>query len=275
MQPVIGFLGYGELARTWCTALHAHKVTNLRAFVRRHPAQTLLDLSPDALPNGAVLLSASLQETVVGADFVVAAFPAAAIVDMAAQCAPLLDPRAVYVDVASGSPERKQEAAALIAAGGAAYVDAAVMGSVLKHGLTVPILASGTGAVTWAQAFSGFGARIRVLPGPAGDAALLKLLRSVYMKGRDALIVELILAARAHGVEDEVIASMPPQSGSETFQVLVHRVLTALDNHALRRADELEAASVALRQVDVTPMMTDAAEKRLRHYGNSATDTNV
>jgi len=51
--------------------------------------------------------------------------------------------------------------------------------------------------------------------------------------------------------------------------------LTALDNHALRRADELEAASVALRQVDVTPMMTDAAEKRLRHYGNSATDTNV
>jgi 3-hydroxyisobutyrate dehydrogenase-like beta-hydroxyacid dehydrogenase len=215
-------------------------------------------------------MSRDLGATLAGADVVVSAVPGAAILGMAEACAPLLEPGAVYVEVASSAPERKQHASSLVALRSENYVDAAVMGTVLNMGLTVPILASGPGAARWARMFAPFGVDITVLSGPVGDAARVKLLRSVYMKGRDALVVEMVEAARRYGLEEQVIKTVPG-SPSETSSQMVERVLQALERHGTRRADELQDVSDILQQVDVLPRMTTAAEATLRAYTASAT----
>ncbi len=273
MRLAISFIGYGELARAWCGCLSSQQVQNLRAFVRRPTSTTPGAQMNSLVTAGTVQLCTDLGESIDGADVVIAAVPGVALVDVASRCAPILGERTIYVDVTSGAPDHKKAAAAAVSESGATYVDAAVMGTVQQYGLQMPIFASGTGAAQWEALFSGFGARITVLPGPAGDAARLKLVRSVYMKGRDALIVEMMVAAHRYGVEQEVIASIPPQAGAEAFDALVARVLTGLEKHSLRRADELAAAAEVLKQVGVHPTMTEAAAAQFRAFQRLGTDS--
>ena len=102
------------------------------------------------------------------------------------------------------------------------------------------------------------------LDGPAGRASLVKLLRSVYMKGRDALILEMLVAARRHGVEDAVLQSIGGPGEQVPFPELASRVVRSLAVYAERRSAELAAAAELLAAVDVEPLMTDAGVARLR-----------
>jgi 3-hydroxyisobutyrate dehydrogenase-like beta-hydroxyacid dehydrogenase len=99
----------------------------------------------------------------------------------------------------------------------------------------------------------------------AGDAARVKLIRSVYMKGRDALLVEMLTTARRCGLDARVVDSIARAPGEQVpFEQLVERVMPALVRHAGRRADELANASAEVERSGLEPTMTTAAERRLR-----------
>ena len=51
-------------------------------------------------------------------------------------------------------------------------------------------------------------ARTRIVGADVGRASAIKMIRSVMVKGIEALTAEMMLAARAAGVEDEVLASL-------------------------------------------------------------------
>ena len=90
------------------------------------------------------------------------------------------------------------------------------------------------------------------LDGPPGRASLVKLLRSVYMKGRDALILEMLVAARRHGVEDAVLQSIGGPGEQVPFPDLASRVVRSLALYADRRSAELAAAAELLADVNVS-----------------------
>ena len=71
-----------------------------------------------------------------------------------------------------------------------------------------------------------------------GDAAGLKLLRSVFMKGLAAAALESLEAARAAGAEERVRADIASVIG----EPLLERLLTGSQAHAARRVDEMRAA---------------------------------
>jgi hypothetical protein len=84
------------------------------------------------------------------------------------------------------------------------------------------------------------------------------------MKGRDALVLEMMLAARKLGVEDEVARSIAGPGEQVPFTELSERVLRALAVHAGRRADELESSAALLRELGIDPLLTEAGADRLR-----------
>jgi 3-hydroxyisobutyrate dehydrogenase-like beta-hydroxyacid dehydrogenase len=98
-----------------------------------------------------------------------------------------------------------------------------------------------------------------VLDARAGDATLLKLLRSVYLKGRDALIVEMMLAARRYGLEERVAESVRGPGENVPFPALADRVLCALAVHAERRSEELRACGEVVAAAGVEPLGSRAA----------------
>jgi len=89
----------------------------------------------------------------------------------------------------------------------------------------------------------------------AGDAAGLKLLRSVFMKGVAVAAIESLAAARAAGVEDRVRSDIAAVIG----EPLLERFLTGSRAHAARRIDEMRAAAAYLEELGVRPRVASAA----------------
>ena len=208
--------------------------------------------------------SDSIAEALRGAHVVFAVVPAAAACEVVSASAASLEPGSLYADVAPLAPALKEQNSRVIGAAGALYVDAAVLGTTAADGYRVPILVSGPGAAALVEEVRPLGLDVTALEGAPGRATLVKLLRSVYMKGRDALILEMLVAATRHGVTDAVVESIKGSGERLAFRDLAERVMPAVAVHAARRADELGASAQVLRDADVEPLATEAGEERLR-----------
>jgi 3-hydroxyisobutyrate dehydrogenase-like beta-hydroxyacid dehydrogenase len=193
-----------------------------------------------------------------GAELVLSLSTAAEAPAAARAAAPHLRPGQVYADANTSGPALKRELAALVAP--AAFADVALMAPVT--GLATPALASGPGAGRAAEILGGLGMPIRVLPGEPGAAATRKLLRSVAWKGVAAAVCEALLAARAAGVEDwmrEELTTLLPSDA-------VRRLETGSVRHAERRAHEMADVAALLRELGVTPHVSEASRAQLEGF---------
>jgi 3-hydroxyisobutyrate dehydrogenase-like beta-hydroxyacid dehydrogenase len=200
----------------------------------------------------------SAVDAVRDAGVVLSANSARAAVAAAADCADGLRPGQPFADLNAASPAVKVAIADVVARQGAAFVDVALMGTVPKHGLATPSLASGPGAAEYAERLVPLGAVVEVVGPEPGAAAERKLLRSVFMKGLAAAIVESLRAAEATGREDWLRAEIATvlESADGT---LLDRLVTGSRTHAARRVDEMEAACELLRDLGVEPRVAAAA----------------
>ncbi len=107
--------------------------------------------------------------------------------DAAASVASALAAGQVYADLNTTAPALKREVAAVIGRTGAGFADVALLGPVPARGVGTPALASGDGAERFAELVRPFGMPVEVVGSEPGDAAGLKLLRSVFMKGLAAV----------------------------------------------------------------------------------------
>lgn len=235
-MAAVAFIGYGELGRVLGSALErgGHEV---RSWTR----------------SSGTALGAALE----GAQMVVSAVPGSAAGEVFDEALPHLPEDTLFIDLTAAAPRTKESCAERHRA----YADGAVLGTVATSGAKVPIVAAGPAAADFAELE---GLNVTVLDGPPGTAARLKLVRSVYMKGRDALVLEMMLAARRLGVEEEVARSIAGPGEQVPFTELSDRVLRALAVHAGRRAEELESSAALLRELGVDPLVTKAGAARLR-----------
>src|SRR5690606_20334542 len=106
------------------------------------------------------------------------------------------------------APQTKQAAAKVIDGAGGRYVDVAVMAPVYPKRHLVPLLLAGPHAENAAETIKQLGMRPETTGTNIGDASSVKMLRSVMIKGFEALTAECFLAARRAGVEEAVLASL-------------------------------------------------------------------
>ncbi len=135
------------------------------------------------------------------------------------------------------------------------FADVALTGVVPSTGLATPALASGDGAERFAELFRPLGMPVDVVGPQPGDAAGLKLLRSVFMKGMAAAALESLAAARAAGAEERVYADIAAVIG----EPLLERLLSGSEAHASRRVDEMRAAAAYLEELGIDPRVASAA----------------
>jgi 3-hydroxyisobutyrate dehydrogenase-like beta-hydroxyacid dehydrogenase len=206
---------------------------------------------PDALP-----LAPSALDAVRGAAVVLSLTTAAHALEAARSVAAGLSQDTVYADLNTSAPGLKRELAAALPV---PFADVALVGVVPGLGLRVPALASGAGAERFAELFRPLGMPVEVVGDRPGDAAGLKLLRSVFMKGIAAATIEALAAARAAGVEGHVRADIAGVLG----EPLLERLLEGSQMHAARRVHEMEAAADYVRELGVEPRVAVAAAEWL------------
>ena len=100
---------------------------------------------------------------------------------------------------------------------------------------------------------------VRVISEEAGDAAALKLVRSVFMKGLAAAVVESMQAAEAVGHAEWLEHEIEEMIG----RPFLERALEGSRKHAMRRVDEMEAARELLLELGVEPRIASACAAQL------------
>jgi 3-hydroxyisobutyrate dehydrogenase-like beta-hydroxyacid dehydrogenase len=186
------------------------------------------------------------------ADVVLSLNSAAVALDVARGVAGSLGGDAVYADLNTAAPALKRELAGVVPV---PFADVALVGIVPSTGLRTATLAAGAGAERFAELLRPLGMPVDVVGDEPGDAAGLKLLRSVFMKGIAAAAIESLEAAEAAGVAERVRADIASVLGEPVLE----RLLTGSRTHALRRAEEMYAAAELVRELGIPPRVATAA----------------
>ncbi|MCE7798034.1 DUF1932 domain-containing protein [Sphingobium sufflavum] len=266
MEQDVGLIGFGEAGATFARA--GRWAASARVF----------DCKTDSAAERAAMLAAYaeagvsparfIEDALVSVPIVLSLVTADQVLAVARMAADHIPAGALYCDCNSVAPQTKREAAQMVEAAGAHYVDVAVMAPVNPARMAVPLLLSGGQADAAAGVLAGLGfTHVRVVGDTVGRASAIKMIRSVMVKGLEALTAECVLAAAAAGVLDEVLASLDaserPKPWAERADYNLDRMLV----HGLRRAAEMEEVVRTLDDIGTGAEMTRGTVWRQRCIG--------
>ncbi|TPE43415.1 NAD(P)-dependent oxidoreductase [Amaricoccus solimangrovi] len=243
----MALIGFGEAAEAFVTGWGAARPGPARAFDVK-----LLDppkAGPVAARSGVagVIPCESPAEALAGAALVLCLVTADQALAATEAAAGALAPGTLWLDGNSCAPDTKRAAAAVIEASGGAYVDMAIMAPVHPRRHLTPVLLAGAEAEAAAAALRVLGMRPEVAGDRVGDASTIKMLRSVMVKGIEALTAECFLAARRAGVDAAVLASLDASDPGMDWTRRGAYNLERMMVHGIRRAAEMREVAATLR----------------------------
>jgi 3-hydroxyisobutyrate dehydrogenase-like beta-hydroxyacid dehydrogenase len=245
MMKRLALIGFGEAGSTFAKAAGWNGAA---------PAWDLLEARRTA---------ASAVEALAGAPLVLSLVAADQALVAAQSCAPHIAPGAIWCDMNSVAPGTKRMAAQAIEAAGGHYVDVAVLAPVNPARLAVPLLLAGAaaGRAEVLLRVAGF-TNTRVVGEEVGRASAIKMIRSVMVKGIEALTVEMMLAAEAAGVADEVLASLEASEQAQPWRQRAAYNIERMVTHGARRAAEMAESARTLSELGIEPVMTEGTVRR-------------
>jgi 3-hydroxyisobutyrate dehydrogenase-like beta-hydroxyacid dehydrogenase len=272
-RPHIAFIGFGEAGQAIAAGLREEGVDRISAWDILFPQSAGERLRQAAAPIG-VRCATSAADAIREAEIVVSAVTAASSVEAAQSIKGHLAEKPYVLDINSVSPGRKQQTAKLLG-NSARYVDVAVLAPIHPARHKTPMLLAGADAEAIAPTLAALGMRATTAGAEIGAAAAIKMVRSVMIKGIEALTLECFLAAARAGVIDEVATSMKNNYPGLDWAKIVPYNLERMASHGERRAAEMEEVADTLRELGVEPLMTTATVKRQREMGQIGTQQPV
>lgn len=256
----IGLVGYGEVGRILAEDLRRRGATVI-AHDTGLDGAAAAERHRHAAAHG-VSMADRHADLAARADLVISAVTASQTVAAARACAAALRPGTYFLDFNSASPGAKRRAAEAVDDAGGRYVEGAVMTSVPPYRIRVPLLLGGAHAAALQPALAALGFDATVASDRLGVASATKMCRSVIIKGLEAMVIESFTAARAYGVEDQMLASLQEtfpgidwdKQGSYFFQRVIQ--------HGGRRAEEMREAAETVREAGLAPWSAAAAAER-------------
>jgi 3-hydroxyisobutyrate dehydrogenase-like beta-hydroxyacid dehydrogenase len=254
MTQNVSLIGFGEAGSTFARAGGWGDAARVYDIKDKLPEYT----------EAGVIGCASSRDATKGSVAIISLVTAGQAMAAAEEAAQGIAPGALYFDMNSVAPDTKYRAAESIHEAGGRYVDVAVMAPVNPAEMSVPLLLSGADAADGALVLGKLGFdNIRVVDGDIGKASSIKMIRSIMVKGIEALTAEMMLAAREAGVRDDVLQSLGPE-WAEKANYNIERMTT----HGLRRAEEMEQVALTLDALGIEPLMTKATIARQRQMAN-------
>jgi len=260
MTERIAFIGFGEAGQAIASGLRESGIERIAAWDILLPqaAGERLKAAGDKL---GIRLATSAEDAVAETDLIVSAVTAASSLEAARSVEPHLTGSPWYLDINSVSPGRKQETEKLLA-GKARYVDVAVVAAIHPARHRTPLLIAGPHAEAAAPLLRELDMQLSVVGPQTGAAAAIKMIRSVMIKGIEALTMECFVAASRAGIVDEVAASLKNNYPALDWNRVIEYNLERMASHGVRRADEMDQVAETLREFGIEPLMAAATAAR-------------
>ncbi|WP_316935696.1 NAD(P)-dependent oxidoreductase [Halomonas sp. ANAO-440] len=255
----VGLIGLGEVGRCLATGL-------LSAGIRVDGVDAALNAqTSSSLADKGLTIQPALGNWIREMDTVMVCVNGGASNNVNRLLATHLKTGQVVLDLTTASPQQKHHSAELVEARGGAFLDVAIMGSIAMKGFATSMLVAGdvekaeSAYVLDILQQSGMSLR-NMLGSAAGDAICLKLIRSVYTKGAEALAVKCLVTAEHFGVREslyEVLADLDDIPIKHFMNTLV----TTHVLHAERRMKEAGEASQLLAEAGVSTQLMDSVQE--------------
>jgi 3-hydroxyisobutyrate dehydrogenase-like beta-hydroxyacid dehydrogenase len=257
------FIGFGEAGRAmvaglreenpaldihlWDIRFKGEDSAEMRAAAAALNAVCHDDLGP-AVAAGAVVLSTVVAKQAVA---------------VAEAAAPHMKPGQIYIDLNSAAPRTKLAVAEVLKPSGCDVLDGAILSPVPRHRHKVPILLCGPKAAQGTAKLAVLGFNVEDGGETLGAASATKMLRSIMIKGVEALFLECVAAASQFGASQRVLDSLQPSLPGLDWPERARYLTSRAALHGQRRSAEMSEAATMLRDMGIEPVMAEAAAKRI------------
>ncbi|MCK8075670.1 DUF1932 domain-containing protein [Vibrio sp. 1CM2L] len=253
------FIGFGEAAQAFLVSWGDKAPEVISGFdIKSNHAQHRESILLEYIKHG-VQGAFEAHEAINGAELVFSLVTADQAEAVAKNVAKTFTPKQIFLDCNSCSPQVKQRNAELIEACGASYLDVVIMAPVSGRTSAIPLLISGKKALEIEPLLTTLGFNVEVVSDQVGEASSIKMIRSVMVKGLEALTTECLLAARKAGVENHVLESLSTTYPALPLNDLGQYHLERMLSHGERRSNELKEVSNTLSELNLNGSMVNGA----------------
>jgi 3-hydroxyisobutyrate dehydrogenase-like beta-hydroxyacid dehydrogenase len=265
----IAIIGLGEagsaLVRGWGPA----RAGSIRAYdIKTDSAETAAEIETRGAALG-IRVCGTLAKALDGADLVFCTVTADQAGTAAHAGAVEIGQGTAWLDLNSCAPSTKRASATTIEAAGGQYLDVAVMSPVHPKLNMVPCLVAGPDAEALAAVMADLPMAVRVAGAEVGQASSIKMIRSVMVKGLEALTAECVLAAVAAGVEDEVLGSLAKSHAGTDWRARSAYNFERMVVHGTRRAAEMEEVVTTLNDLGLPADVTEGTVRWQRRMAGA------
>lgn len=259
----IGIIGYGEVGQAFTEGLSPSKGVDIAVFDIRFTSDT----APNALATVAqaqnLKIERSLKALVQGNDLIISAVTCEEAWKVAEASSRHMRKGQIYVDLNTVTPHLKEKMNRLVAQGGAEFIEVAILGTISSYGFKSPMLACGKEAQEFGAFLNSLGFSVKVLSEKIGTASYMKMLRSIFAKGVESLLFEMLVAAAKCDLLESVMDAIVNHMDNSSFLNIAETWIITNVMHAQRRADEMDHVIQTLKNLNMQPVMSMATQERL------------
>jgi 3-hydroxyisobutyrate dehydrogenase-like beta-hydroxyacid dehydrogenase len=240
----IGFIGFGEVGRTFSREMRSRGAEVLYYEVVEKKAEEGIGFLP-------------LPELVRSCDIILSTVATHLAAEVAQEVAPFLNPEKTFADMNSTSPSAKIRIAEIVRPSGARFVEGAILSAIGEAGTKAAILVSGEGAQAFSLLMNRLGlVNMKYLSPHIGDASRVKMIRSIFSKGVECLLLEMLIAGKRAGVADYVWKDIVGFMTGHAFDKIAENWMKTHPLACERRYHEMVQVLETLEELGVPPTMT-------------------
>jgi 3-hydroxyisobutyrate dehydrogenase-like beta-hydroxyacid dehydrogenase len=258
MNPTkIGFIGFGEVGKTFASAMAAGGAEVSYYDVVR----------TGAVPGAAYC---PLEEVIARSEILLSTVATHVAAAVAETTAPLLTSRHTYADMNSTSASVKRRIAGIIGTSAANFVEGAILSAVGEAGAKASILVAGERAEVFARRMNQLGlVNVKYFSSEVGEASQVKMLRSIFSKGVECLLLEMLVAGKRAGVAEYLWKDIVDFMTKHPFQGIAENWIKTHPAASERRYHEMEQVLETLKELGVDPVMTRGTTEFFRQSTES------
>lgn len=263
MNKHFGFVGFGEAAFNICKGFKEEGIKGVKAFDVLLVNEKGEEVVKKRLLETNVEPVNSIKELVNSCEIIFLAVPAKFAKDVAENVLNFITKDKILIDITTNRPNIKKEIGDTYQGKDMLYVDASVMGAVPLYKHKTPTLVCGNGAKKMVDILTPIGMDLTYVGEEAGRAVMMKLTRSIFIKGVEALTLEMLLTAKKLGIEKEIMEGLHKSFEIQGFTKMVGQLVISNLVHSKRRAVEAEECAELEKELGFDPIMIEAAQKKL------------
>ena len=258
----IAFIGFGEVASVFSKEM-SNKGAEIRVYDILITQKNGLEIIRSRILNNNIQIN-SLKEVIINSDYIISTVHSQFAKNVAKECAQYLKPNNIYIDLNSTSPFVKIEISRIIESSKVDFVEGAILGAVGITGPKTHALTTGGKGKEVAEIFTNLGLNFSYYSPEIGKASMFKMLRSIFSKGIEAILLEFLIAGKKAGMEKDLWKDIISFLSEKSFDKIA---ANWMQTHALayeRRYHEITQVVETMKKLGIEPIMTSGTEAFFR-----------